>query len=214
MFSRFFSSVHLALLAVVLSIVGRVVGLPQPAEGPPQGPTAEELIHAAETGELVIVPGEGLPSLESLGLTSRDIVVRTLERLEALKQAEEANRDANSSSLTRRYTPTCSWSTSMSIDYAWFCYDYLHSIGGTTCFVPSGGSRFCHTTAGSNNVAWWGSVNGVASTQSSCANVANGGVWVLNNCRTYSWDYTWYMLSEGTNAAWGNENLIVTVGNM
>ncbi|KAG2008018.1 hypothetical protein CC2G_013492 [Coprinopsis cinerea AmutBmut pab1-1] len=168
MFSRFLSSVHLAVLVVVLSVVGRVAGLPQPVEGAPQAPTADELIRAAETGELVIVPGEGLPSLESLGLTSRDIVVRTLERLDALKQAEDwANRDANSSSLTRRYTPTCNWSQTMDFHNSWFCHEYLHSIGSTTCAVPSGGSRFCHSVSGSGDVAWWGSVNGVSYTQSS-----------------------------------------------
>ncbi|EAU89022.2 hypothetical protein CC1G_09991 [Coprinopsis cinerea okayama7 len=173
--------------------------------------TPEELIRAAETGELVIVPGPGLPSLESLNLTSRDLVVRALARLERLKEAEDTER--GSSSLTKRYTPTCDYNSALLLqDRVAFCFEYLHSIGSTTCAVPSWGSRFCHTVTGTWDVSWWGRVNGASYTQSSCADVANGGLWVMNNCRFYyPPNNPYYYIQEGTNAAWGNENLIVEI---
>ncbi|KAG2008003.1 hypothetical protein CC2G_013481 [Coprinopsis cinerea AmutBmut pab1-1] len=57
-----------------------------------------DLIRAAEIGELEIVAGPGLPSLASLNLTSRDLVVRALERLERFK-LELAEEDDNSNEL-------------------------------------------------------------------------------------------------------------------
>ncbi|KAG2008019.1 hypothetical protein CC2G_013493 [Coprinopsis cinerea AmutBmut pab1-1] len=208
------SSVHLTvvLAVVIMGVISGVMGIPHPPSEAAQRQKASDLIRAAETGELEIVPGPGLPSLASLNLTSRDLVVRALERLERFK-LELAEEDDNSNALTKRYNPTCDyWGVSLNIDYAWFCYEYLHSIGSTTCAVPSWGSRFCHTVSGSGDVAWSGSVNGVSYTQSSCADVANGGVWVLNNCHYYIIGTAgWYYQMQGTNAAWGNENLIVSV---
>ncbi|EAU89018.1 hypothetical protein CC1G_09987 [Coprinopsis cinerea okayama7 len=178
------------------------MGLPQPPSEAEQRQKASDLIRAAETGELEIVPGPSLPSLASLNLTSRDLVVRALERLERFK-LELAEEDHNSNELLE------SRSRSKSLTKR-FCYEYLHAIGSTTCAVPAWGSRFCHTVSGSGDVAWSGSVNGVSYTQSSCADVANGGVWVLHNCRDYIF-VGWYFQMEGTNAAWGKENLIVSI---
>ncbi|KAG2007989.1 hypothetical protein CC2G_013470 [Coprinopsis cinerea AmutBmut pab1-1] len=210
------SSVRAALLVIVLSAIGCVLALPQatgaelPSPALETRPTREELIRAADTGELKIVPGPGLPSLESLNLTSKDLVVRALERLERLEEAEETNKELGA--LAKRYTPTCNYSKQIFNVNAWFCYEYLHSIGGNTCAV-SGSSRFCHSVSGYGDVAWHGSVYGVSYTQSSCANVAEGGVWVLNNCKTWN-PSTPDIQYEGTNAAWGNANLVVEVRNM
>ncbi|EFI27099.1 hypothetical protein CC1G_15229 [Coprinopsis cinerea okayama7 len=95
---------------------------------------------------------------------------------------------------------------------------YLHAIGGTTtCAVPSGGSRFCHSVSPyGHNVTWHGAVNGVSYAQSNCANVADGGVlWVLNinNCKFLNpWFPHWHFM-EAQMLPWGNENLIVTIRN-
>ncbi|KAG2007991.1 hypothetical protein CC2G_013471 [Coprinopsis cinerea AmutBmut pab1-1] len=131
-----------------------------------------DLVHAADAGELKIVPGPGLPSLESLNLTSRDLVVRAFERMERQRklelEAEEDTSNLKDSQLEKRYTPTCSSTGSLSPYYAWFCFEYLHAIGGTTCAVPSAESRFCHSASNTgSDVAWWGWVNGVSYTQSS-----------------------------------------------
>ncbi|EAU87832.1 hypothetical protein CC1G_01479 [Coprinopsis cinerea okayama7 len=203
-----------SVLIVAFMAVECVKALPQPSEPPSVElleaiPSPAELIRAAETGEFKVVPGPGLPSLESLNFTSRDLVVRALERIERSKEAQEDRE--RSSSFTKRYTPTCDWHQYLiSMPNAWACHEYLHSIGSVTCAVPSSGSRFCHTVSGNADVAWYGRVNGVSYTQSSCANVANGGVWVLNNCILTAFPSI-PVLNEGTNAAWGNENLIVEI---
>ncbi|KAG2005409.1 hypothetical protein CC2G_001814 [Coprinopsis cinerea AmutBmut pab1-1] len=202
-----------AALLVAFIAVGCVQALPQ-SSAPPSpellevSRNPELLIHAAEIGEFTVVPGPGLPSLESLNLTSRDLVVRALDRIERHKEAQEDNERLGS--LTKRYTPTCSWGQYISYANALVCFEYLHSIGGVTCAVPSSGSRFCHTVSGTDDVAWHGRVNGVSYAQSSCAHVADGGIWVLNNCISSAFPFI-AVLNEGTNAAWGNENLIVEV---
>ncbi|KAG2008002.1 hypothetical protein CC2G_013480 [Coprinopsis cinerea AmutBmut pab1-1] len=171
-------------LAVSLCAIGSVLALPQSAPENGPGLTPSQLIKAAETGEIRVVPGPGLPSLESLNLTSRDLAVRALERIERLQEVA-----------------------------GFLCYEYLHSIGNTICAVPATGSRFCHTTGGSPDVAWRGRVNWAFYAESSCANVAEGGLWVLNECRSYWWAApAWYALHPGTHAALGNDNLVVEIG--
>ncbi|EAU89033.2 hypothetical protein CC1G_10002 [Coprinopsis cinerea okayama7 len=73
---------------------------------------------------------------------------------------------------------------------------------------------FCHSVDSFGyNVAWHGAVNGVSYAQSSCADVAEGVVWALNNCKLLNpWVPDWHY--GGSNAAWGNENLLVTIRNM
>jgi hypothetical protein len=82
-----------AALLVAFIAAGCVQALPQPSAPPsPEllevSRNPELLIHAAEIGEFTVVPGPGLPSLESLNLTSRDLVVRALDRIERHKEAQ------------------------------------------------------------------------------------------------------------------------------
>ncbi|EAU89021.2 hypothetical protein CC1G_09990 [Coprinopsis cinerea okayama7 len=198
-------------LAVSLCAIGSVLALPQSAPENGPGLTPSQLIKAAETGEIRVVPGPGLPSLESLNLTSRDLAVRALERIERLQEVAEDSKKL--SNLTKRYTPTCETSPNLNGGLGFLCYEYLHSIGNTICAVPATGSRFCHTTGGSPDVAWRGRVNWAFYAESSCANVAEGGLWVLNECRSYWWAApAWYALHPGTHAALGNDNLVVEIG--
>ncbi|EAU89071.2 hypothetical protein CC1G_11911 [Coprinopsis cinerea okayama7 len=101
-----------------------------------------------------VVPGPGLPSLESLNITSADLYEKTIGRMVTL-HSTSPNEE---SSLTKRYNPTCDWIEISALD-AWNCYYYLEYLDTTPCVVPPYGTRFCHTTAGYNDVAWYGSTN-------------------------------------------------------
>ncbi|EFI27096.1 hypothetical protein CC1G_15226 [Coprinopsis cinerea okayama7 len=102
-----------------------------------------------------VVPGEGLPSLESLNLTSAELYHRAQVRFD-LQHASSAHE----SSLERRYEPQCD-GKGINIQRAYSCFEYLLALGNTPCVVTSAGARFCHTTDASGNVAWWGETNGI-----------------------------------------------------
>ncbi|KAG2007996.1 hypothetical protein CC2G_013476 [Coprinopsis cinerea AmutBmut pab1-1] len=198
------------LLAALFAFLFNVsLALPQ-ADGTPKdfkSLTKAEIIHSAEVGDLEIVPGPGLPSLESLNLTSRDLVVRAFDRMEQM-------RESNNDSLEKRYTATCD-NVLMHGEGGWFCFEYLLSLGQANCIVPPWGARFCHTNYNVYvyEVAWYGATNGLGPndwTQSKCHEVANAGIWILHNCHTPYGGAQ--MQFGGTDAPWNNQNLVVRIG--
>ncbi|KAG2003783.1 hypothetical protein CC2G_004361 [Coprinopsis cinerea AmutBmut pab1-1] len=211
--SSMFWKSSLAFFAALSFAVRGVSSLPQTTpESNDERDVVNRILALLGTKEIPeVVPGPNLPSLESLNLTSLDLYERALARFE-LARVEDIPETEDKPSLTKRYTPTCN---SVMIDRlrALACYEYLWALDTTACVVPPFGSRFCHTTHGSGDVAWWGSTDGIGwdTTQSTCREVADGGVWVLNNCHTPTWPYG-LSQHEGTNAAWGNANLIVRIG--
>ncbi|EFI26825.1 hypothetical protein CC1G_15748 [Coprinopsis cinerea okayama7 len=197
-----------------LSVAVRgVVSLPQTTpESNDEREVVNRILSLLGTKEIPeVVPSPNLPSLESLNITSLDLFKRALARFDS-ERAEAATQAESNPDLTRRYTPTCD-GNGLNPYYAYVCYYYLWDLDSTPCVVPPFGSRFCHTTHGSGDVAWWGSTNGIGwdTTQSTCREVAAGGAWVLQNCQFPSWPGLTYFTG-GTNAAWGNENLIVRIG--
>ncbi|KAG2008044.1 hypothetical protein CC2G_013516 [Coprinopsis cinerea AmutBmut pab1-1] len=194
----------LTLFAAFASALSGVLSLPQDKSDV----DIVAFLRAQKVPE--VVPGPGLPSLESLNITSADLYEKAIARVVSL-HAKSPNEE---SSLTKRYDPTCDWIIISAID-AYSCYYYLEYLDTTPCVVPSYGSRFCHSTGGYNgDVAWYGSTNGIGwgTTQSTCREVAWGGIWVINNCRKGY--YHILSISGGTNAAWDNENLIVRIGKL
>ncbi|EAU89072.1 hypothetical protein CC1G_11912 [Coprinopsis cinerea okayama7 len=122
-----------------------------------------------------VTPGPGLPSLESLNLTSADLCKPPEEFIASLGEVEEEPR------LAKRYTPWCGGSSVVTLSNALSCYNYLYALGDTACVVPPSGSRFC-TASGWLPAAWYGTSVDGTTTQSTCRDVARGGAWVINNC--------------------------------
>ncbi|KAG2008020.1 hypothetical protein CC2G_013494 [Coprinopsis cinerea AmutBmut pab1-1] len=207
----------LRLTLTIALVLKAALALPQkaaPTNTDTQLEIAKLVQSASECPE--IIPGPGLPSLASLNLTSADLCKPPQEFIASFNSRfESVEADSSSSSSTRlvkRYTPWCN-TTPLVFTYAQGCYNYLYALGSTTCHVPSSGSRFCHSSAQTGNVAWYGGSANGASTSSTCRDVARGGEWVLDNCQGYV-PGGYHFLYEGANAAWGNANLIVRIGPM
>ncbi|KAF3920766.1 hypothetical protein ABW20_dc0103090 [Dactylellina cionopaga] len=137
----------------------------------------------------LIETGPGLPTIKELGLTNADLT-KPVPELEAL-----IARDM----LTKRYTPVCWGEPKCTTNDARACYNYLNGLGNTACSVQ-GRVQMCKV----GGCAWDARTlnNGFAS--SSCSNAALGGAWVLNNCNGGN-------RVAGSNAAFGNGNLIVDI---
>ncbi|KAJ6520980.1 hypothetical protein DFH09DRAFT_1193361 [Mycena vulgaris] len=136
-----------------------------------------------------VIPGPGLPSLASLGLTSADLYKRvpTSEEVSTL----EARFDL----LCGEVEPPCAVADAVA------CFNFLNASGTTACTAKGENITFC--TAGS--CKWVGSnISGGPSASSFCRDVAAGGNAVINTCQGNG-------VVDGANAAIENGNLIVTI---
>jgi len=152
---------------------------------------AAMLTNAVPTGPDVpeVIPGPGLPSLASLGLTSAELYNRapTPEQLATLERRFPL--------MCAEVPPACSVADAVA------CLNFLSALGTTACTVNGDNVTFC--TAGSCN--WFGSnISGGSSASSFCSDVATGGNVVINTCQGNGF-------VDGANAANGNGNLIVTI---
>ncbi|KAF3908800.1 hypothetical protein ABW21_db0207665 [Orbilia brochopaga] len=138
----------------------------------------------------IIIPGPGLPTVAELGLTNEDLT-KPVPALEHLMARESENPNA----LFKRYDPQCWGGKGCSYEDAMYCYNYLIGIGSQDC-KTSGTNQMCRA----NNCSWQArNLNGREVT-SRCDNAANGGAWVIHNCRNNI---------RGSNAAWGNGDFAV-----
>ncbi|KAJ6563982.1 hypothetical protein B0H19DRAFT_1258503 [Mycena capillaripes] len=152
---------------------------------------AATLANAVPTGPDVpeVIPGPGLPSLASLGLTSAELYSRapTPEQL--------ATFERRFNLMCAEVPPACSVADAVA------CLNFLSALGTTACTVNGENVTFC--TAGSCH--WFGSnISGGSSASSFCSDVATGGNAVINTCQGNGF-------VDGANAANGNGNLIVTI---
>ncbi|KAM3482145.1 hypothetical protein MY5147_000264 [Beauveria neobassiana] len=142
-----------------------------------------------------VVPGPGLPSLESLGLTSEQLYT-----MEPASPDTEVNARA---SLAPMFTPICATDSGAYTDVnnLMACERYLARIGANECTVPSGFRKVRYCFAGDADVNGL-SITGKSLT-STCASVAHALRWIINNCRRAT-------KAAGSEAAFGNGDIIVT----
>ncbi|KAK6330407.1 hypothetical protein TWF696_003504 [Orbilia brochopaga] len=138
----------------------------------------------------LIIPGPGLPSVAELGLTNEDLT-KPVPGLEQLMARESENPNA----VFKRYTPQCWGGPACSWSDAQGCYNYLVGLGNRPC-KTSGIDQMCRV----NGCSWQARTLNSREVSSPCSNAANGGAWVMNNCRGNI---------RGSNAAWGNGDLAV-----
>ncbi|KAF2855638.1 hypothetical protein T440DRAFT_513742 [Plenodomus tracheiphilus IPT5] len=159
-----------------------------------------QTVTAAPNGEARtsyprVVPGPGLPSLESLGLTTAQLYEMPLPK----NASDEVGVN---------FVPRCGPSESAyaNVNGVIACYNYLKRIGQTRC--PASGnaavSHFCY--AGDAEVSAQ-SISG-KDESSSCSDVATGVLWIVDHCTRG--DQT----VAGFNSAAGNGNLIVGGANI
>ncbi|KAK6331405.1 hypothetical protein TWF730_004486 [Orbilia blumenaviensis] len=132
----------------------------------------------------------GYPTVEELGLTNADLTKPVPEIDEIV---------ARDMLLQKRYEPRCWGEPRCTVNDARACYNYLNSIGGNRCEVR-GRVQMCKM----GGCAWDARTLNNAFASSSCRDAALGGAWVLNNCISNN-------RVAGSNAAFGNGNLIVDI---
>ncbi|KAJ7923651.1 hypothetical protein B0H13DRAFT_1979748 [Mycena leptocephala] len=135
-----------------------------------------------------VVPGPGLPSLESLGLTSADLY-------KTVPTTAERSIEARFPLMCGQVPPACKVADAVA------CYNFLKALGTKACTVTGDNTAFCH--AGGCN--WVGSsLSGTGSDSSFCRDVAAGGKKVIDSCQGNGF-------VDGSNAAGGNGFLAVTI---
>ncbi|KAH3939643.1 hypothetical protein HBI56_193160 [Parastagonospora nodorum] len=134
-----------------------------------------------------VIPGPGLPSLASLGLTTAQLYETPVPGAEF-----SAQFDLKCGPNNRAYGP---------VNDVIACYNYLRNLGGRACQVPGNSVLITFCTAGNGKATGQGLNSNAQS--SACSDVAGGLLQVINGC-TRS-DQT----VAGFQAANGNGNLIV-----
>ncbi|KAJ7871049.1 hypothetical protein B0H13DRAFT_2350115 [Mycena leptocephala] len=153
-----------------------------------------------------VIPGPGLPSLASLGLTSEELYRRipTPGTTSFLLLTARMNSAApeEMKRLQPLFTLECGEvPPACPVANAVACFNFLNALGTTACTVNGENVTFC--TSGSCH--WFGSnISGGPSASSFCRDVATGGNAVINTCQGNGF-------VDGANAANGNGNLIVTI---
>ncbi|PSN60066.1 hypothetical protein BS50DRAFT_640479 [Corynespora cassiicola Philippines] len=143
-------------------------------------------VSSAPTEEkkiLEVIPGEGLPSLESLGLTA-----------EYLYSLPAPTTPVPRSPLEKRVI-LCQ-SNNCAVDDAIACYHYLRNLGRQNCVVNRD-STFC--TAGGCKITG----KSVLTESSWCEHVAVGVLAVIDGCTNTAGR------TGGRDVAYGNGNLLV-----
>ncbi|KAM3523501.1 hypothetical protein MY4038_008164 [Beauveria bassiana] len=161
-----------------------------------------------------VVPGPGLPSLESLGLTSEQLYtmepaspgISLAHLIPSIREIADkvADTEVNArASLAPMFTPICATDSGAYTDVnnLMACERYLARIGSNDCTVPSGFKTVRYCFAGDADV------NGLSTTgkslTSTCASVAHAVRWIMHNCRRAN-------KAAGSEAAFGNGDIIVT----
>ncbi|KAF1846668.1 uncharacterized protein K460DRAFT_417705 [Cucurbitaria berberidis CBS 394.84] len=131
-----------------------------------QAVSATPIVEAREKYPDVI-PGPGLPSLESLGLTTA--------KLYEMPRPEPPE-------MTAMFDPRCGPSEAAytSVGGVIACYQYLRNLGTTRCGVPGSGrvTEFCRS---GDAHASGQSLTG-RDESSYCSDVAIGLLWVIDHC--------------------------------
>ncbi|CCM03422.1 uncharacterized protein FIBRA_05553 [Fibroporia radiculosa] len=141
-----------------------------------------------------VIPGSGMPSLESLGLTSEELFAKGPPPALTSRITE----------LQKRYDPVCQTYSTGSVDNVIACFNYLKALGTKPCTVNGDNNIMC--TAGDAQVGG-SNVSGGPSASSYCSDAALGVQWIFTNCNQGG-------QVGGSQAANGNGDLIMSVDNI
>ncbi|KAF1935655.1 hypothetical protein EJ02DRAFT_415413 [Clathrospora elynae] len=136
-----------------------------------QAVSASPTVQARKEAYPEVVPGLGLPSLESLGLTSA--------QLYEMPRPEPAGISIESAQFDSRCGPSDGAYTNVNGVIA--CYNYLRNLGTTRCGVVGRGipvTEFCR----SGDAHATGQSLTENDESSFCSDVAIGLLWVIDHC--------------------------------
>ena len=172
------------------------------------GSPAKREEAAAVQPEFEVIPGLGMPSLESLGLTSADLFNKTFvdELLAPLAKRAQPEPAA----LYRRWNNLCySGGTYGVNDGIWVCAAYLFALGTKECRAGNKAIIFCSSHARNHYTSVYGISIAPGDSVAHCSESAQGVYWVPNNCQPGCDGDVCF--SAGAAASQGNNNLIMIV---
>jgi hypothetical protein len=135
----------------------------------------------AASNAIQVVPGPGLPSLESLGITSADLFDKNF------KPIIQSDNKLPAAKLFKRQSPaSCQTDYQATRGNAIACRNYLIQTGTYTC--SSGDSYATLCTAGDAEIVGWNYYDIAGGVQTSCSDAAVAASWIIDNCSTCSQD--------------------------
>jgi len=191
---------------MTMSNIIRILSLALPLSGVLAAPSS-----AAVGG--YIIPGDGLPSLESLGLTKEDLfdpdflVKRGIVPVSPFNSTLQ-DRDG----LGKRAVRYCTTGPPAEVASVSACVNYLNSIGNNACTAPRSRIRMCIAQAPGNiyPAAIYGTAECNNQDSSACRDVASIGQQVIDQCNFF-WMNTPRWVAMGGDAARGNGCLQIDV---
>lgn len=156
----------------------------------------------------MVYPGPGLPSLESLGLTSANLFDNGFMKAYLANITTDTGTkrsEANTASSQEQILQCQSEYGFATQSGATACVNYLTALGTQECVAPAtaNGVNFCYTV----NDGITSYISGYNGAQSYCRDVATGAAEVVFKCSGCEPN----CLSAGANAAYGNGDLTVLV---
>ncbi|OBT80576.1 hypothetical protein VF21_00484 [Pseudogymnoascus sp. 05NY08] len=152
-----------------------------------------------------LIPGAGFPSLESLGLTRKD-----LEAMGRVKIPESYNAHKIRSALlsgkraAAATIPTCEDNYTLPKNGAQACVNYLSALGSKSCAVSG---TFVQQMCTDNGASIMGAnIKNLASVASSCSDVAIAAQWIYDNCGLDTTN-----MNAGAHFAHGNGDLLISI---
>ncbi|KFY34439.1 hypothetical protein V494_06774 [Pseudogymnoascus sp. VKM F-4513 (FW-928)] len=152
-----------------------------------------------------LIPGPGMPSLESLGLTRKDLV-----EMGRVKIPESYNAHRTRSALLSgkraeiASIPTCEDNYKLPKAGAQVCINYIKALGSKSCAVSGG---FVQQMCFDNGAAIMGAnIKNLPSVASACSDVAIAAQWVYDNCGIDGTD-----MNAGAHFAQGNGDLLISI---
>ncbi|OBT56884.1 hypothetical protein VE04_01982 [Pseudogymnoascus sp. 24MN13] len=152
-----------------------------------------------------LIPGPGFPSLESLGLTRKDleamgrVAIPESYNAHKIRGALLSGKRASAASI-----PTCENNYTLPRNGAQACVNYLAALGSKSCAVSG---RFVQQMCTDNGASIMGAnIKNLASVASSCSDVAIAAQWIYDNCAIDTTN-----MNAGAHFAHGNGDLLISI---
>lgn len=159
--------------------------------------------------DLFVVPGPGLPSLESMGVTPADLVeiARNYDYSSIPLDYESENKATVAVRALEARAAVCNTSgLDVYIPSTQACLGFLLNLDRQACVAPTNGIVMCYSGSGSQRSTITGRAIGGSSTSSWFRHVAYAVEQVWSTCRSST---QWHR--KGYEFAYGNGNLRVNV---
>lgn len=170
-----------------------------------------------------LIPGPGFPSLESLGLTRKDLqemgpvkslspaaityhppilitaIVPESYNAHRARSALLSGKRANAATI-----PTCEDNYTVSKNGAQACINFINALGTKPCTVSG---KFVQNMCTAQGASIMGAnIKNLASVSSHCSDVAIAAQWVYDNCGVDTTN-----MNAGAHFAYGNGDLLISI---